>query len=180
MDSKNKVIFIDDHRQLAQIYDEIEHRVSSAQAEKPIWPCRKGCDLCCRRLAHVPEVTAVEWQKMQLGIQQLPLDIQTEVAHKIKSLKGHQEGFVTCPLLDEEAGACRIYEHRPAACRMYGFYVSRRNNQWCQEIEDLFQAGELDGVTFGNYAAMKRTLGEQFGDVYPITIWFEKSTQDQA
>ncbi|MEM7332950.1 MAG: YkgJ family cysteine cluster protein [Chloroflexota bacterium] len=173
MKSSHKITFFEANEELSQIYDEIEHRVSEAQTNKPIWPCQKGCDACCRRLAHVPEVTAVEWQQMQVGIQNLSPAIQAQFLEKISALKNHQEGFVTCPLLDEEAGACLIYEHRPAACRMYGFYVSRYNNQWCQDIEDLFQAGELEGVTFGNFAAMTRHIQEQFGERQSIIAWAE-------
>lgn len=166
------ITLIEDQSKLDQIYAEIEQRVQAAQAEKPAWPCKKGCDLCCRRLAHPPEVTAVEWQRLHKAIQQFPFDTRTDVEQKIVALADHQQGFVTCPMLDEEAGACRVYDSRPAACRMYGFYVSRRNNQWCQQIEDLFQAGALDGVTFGNHSAMNRQLQQQFGDIKSIVDWF--------
>jgi Fe-S-cluster containining protein len=28
--------------------------------------------------------------------------------------------MLACPVLDLETGSCRLYEHRPAACRTYG------------------------------------------------------------
>lgn len=31
--------------------------------------------------------------------------------------------MIPCPALDLESGACELYEHRPVACRTYGFAV---------------------------------------------------------
>jgi Fe-S-cluster containining protein len=161
---------------LIKLYDEIELRTRSATRERPVWPCRRGCDACCRRLARPPEVTAVEWQFMFQGIQALPSATQVAIGHKITALANRDTddlNFVVCPFLDEEAGACLIYAYRPAACRMYGFYVSRQSNMWCQQIEELYEAGALEGVTLGNYSAMQRQLGQAFGDVQSIVIWYQ-------
>ena len=168
---------VDDEAKLSKIYAEIEQRVSEAQAARPVWPCQMGCDGCCRRLAHPPEITAVEWHHLNKGIQALPKHIFGEIEQKVLALAERDEEkrpFVTCPLLNEELGACRVYEHRPTACRMYGFYVSRYNNQWCQQIEDLFQQGKLDGVVFGNYASMNRVIQKTFGTIQPITLWWNE------
>lgn len=171
MTKKDPIQLIEDQDALESIYAEIEHRTQAAQQARPIWPCQKGCDLCCRRLAHPPEITAVEWEQLREGMRQLPTSVQEEVYHKVLALREHTEGVVVCPLLDEEAGACRVYAHRPAACRMYGFYVARRHNQWCQQIEELYESGALDGVTFGNYTAVQRQLEQQFGERRSIVAW---------
>jgi Fe-S-cluster containining protein len=162
--------------QLIELYDEIEMRAHSAVTERPVWPCRRGCDACCRRLAHPPEVTAVEWQLMSQGLQALPTTTQAVIGHKITALTARESDatdFIICPFLDEVVGACLIYAQRPAACRMYGFYVSRQSNMWCQQIEDLYQAGALEGVTLGNYSAMQRQLERAFGDIQSIVIWYQ-------
>ena len=167
--------------QLIKLYDEIELRAYSATMERPIWPCRRGCDACCRRLARPPEVTAVEWQLMAQGLQALPVDTQAAIGQKIAALanwKPDATDFVVCPFLDESEGACLIYAQRPAACRMYGFYVSRQSNMWCQQIEELYEAGALEGITLGNYSAMQRQLGQAFGDVESIVIWFQQAAMD--
>lgn len=169
---------IEDEAKLAKIYAEIEQRVSAAQAARPVWPCKMGCDACCRRLAHPPKVTAVEWHHLKKGIQALPKHVFDEVEQKILALADRDEEkrpFVTCPLLDEEIGACRVYAHRPAACRMYGFYVSRYNNQWCQQIEDLFQDGALDGVMLGNVSSMNRYIQNKFGEIRSIVFWWNEA-----
>ena len=36
-----------------------------------------------------------------------------------------------CPMLDETASACRVYEYRPVACRTYGFYVQHDLGLYC-------------------------------------------------
>lgn len=162
--------------QLIELYDEIELRARIAVAEQPVWPCRRGCDACCRCLAQPPEVTAVEWQLMLQGLQALPADTQASIGHKITALARREPDntdCIVCPFLDKAAGACLIYAQRPAACRMYGFYVSRQSNMWCQQIEDLYQAGALDSVTLGNYSAMQRQLGQAFGAGQSIVIWYQ-------
>lgn len=172
---------IDDQAELDKIYAEIASRTEAAHAEKPIWPCRKGCDLCCRRLANVPALTAAEWTRLAEGIAQLAEEVQHEIEAKILALGEGERPFIVCPLLDEASGACRVYHHRPAACRMYGFYVSRYNNQWCEQIDALFEAGQLDGVTLGNYAAMKRQLHRQFGETKTLVEWTKsRPLQQQA
>jgi Fe-S-cluster containining protein len=161
---------------LIELYDEIELRARTAAAERPVWPCRRGCDACCRRLAQPPEVTAAEWQLMAQGLQALPADTQAAIGQKIVALanrKPDATDFVVCPFLDESEGACLIYAQRPAACRMYGFYVSRQSNMWCQQIEELYQGGALAGVTLGNYSAMQRQLSQAFGNVHSIVIWYQ-------
>ena len=163
--------------QLAQIYNTIEIRVQAAQKSHPVWPCKMGCDACCRQLANPPEITAVEWQHLYAGIQTLPQTIQLEVQQKIEALAHRDEKeqpVVTCPLLDEAKGACRVYDYRPAACRMYGFYVSQHNNQWCQMIEELDQAGKLEGAVLGNYSAMRRQIQQNFGPIRSIVDWWQE------
>lgn len=171
------VSFIENDGQLNEVYKQIEARVAQAHRTHPIWPCKKGCDACCRQLANPPEFTAVEWHHLYQGIQTLPKAIQFEISQKIVALAHRDEAeqsFVVCPLLDEEKGSCRVYTHRPAACRMYGFYVSRHNNQWCQLIEDLYQAGDLEGAMLGNHTAMKRFIRQKFGDARSIVDWWQE------
>jgi uncharacterized protein len=58
-------------RHLQVIYTDIAHRVGAITAVRPIWPCHKGCDGCCRRLAQPPAMTAAEWQVVYQGFLQL-------------------------------------------------------------------------------------------------------------
>jgi Fe-S-cluster containining protein len=169
--------------QLDVIYLGIAHRVGAAIEERPLWPCRRGCDACCRRLANPPEMTAAEWRLLYRGLLQLPAAAQEVVAAQIMALSERAAGpgqFVTCPFLDQEQGACRVYEFRPAACRMYGFYVSRDGNQWCNDIQALYEAGELEGVILGNHSAVNRELARCFGEVKPLDVWYQAERESEG
>jgi uncharacterized protein len=159
--------------QLQVIYTDIAQRVHAITAERPLWLCHKGCDGCCRRLAQPPEMTAAEWQVLHAGFVQLSPTTQHEVARRIQALADWQEGPVTCPFLDETHGTCRVYEHRPAACRMYGFYVSRTDHWWCADIQKLYEAGVCDGVILGNQGAIERALHQQCDEVKSLVAWFK-------
>jgi len=97
---------------------------------------------------------------------------QHEVARRIRALAHWQGGPVTCPFLDDTHGTCLIYAYRPAACRMYGFYVSRTDNWWCTDIQALYEAGVCDGVVLGNQSAIERALHQQCGEVQSLVEWF--------
>lgn len=163
---------IEDQTQLNRIYAEIEERVTAARDSRPIWPCKAGCDACCRRLAQPLMITAAEWHTLKAGIKQLPTAVQKSIGRKIRALADWEEGHLVCPLLNEEKGMCRVYDHRPAACRMYGYYIAKNNKQWCDLIEELSEAGELDGVMLGNYTAVTRDLRQQFGEQKSIVEWY--------
>lgn len=159
---------------LQRIYLEIAGRTQAIASARPEWPCRKGCDTCCRRLPHPPEVTAAEWDLLYAGFRQLSPAIQVTVGRKITALPANAAPgeYLTCPFLDEDAGACLVYAHRPAACRSYGFYASRSGNQWCDQIEARVNAGMAEGVMLGNHQALTRAMAKQFGEARPITTWF--------
>jgi Fe-S-cluster containining protein len=159
-------------RQLQVIYADIDQRVQAMTAARPLWPCRKGCDGCCRRLAQIPELTAAEWHVVHQGCSHLSPTTQQEVTRRIQALEHWQGEEVTCPFLDDTHGACLIYAHRPAACRMYGFYVSRTEHWWCADIQALYEAGFCDGVILGNQGAIARALHHQGGEVQSLVAWF--------
>lgn len=159
---------------LADLYAAIDQRVAAITAAQPLWPCHKGCDGCCRRLAQTPEMTAAEWHVVYNGFLHLEPAMQDHVASKIRALAQAPQPHVMCPFLDDTSGACRIYAHRPAACRMYGFYVSHEGNWWCDIIEARHADGMGEGLILGNHRAMMRQCEAQFGEVKSIVAWFEQ------
>ena len=162
-------------RQLEVIYTDIAQRVRAITEERPLWPCHKGWDGCCRRLAQPPEITAAEWHVVHQGFLHLSPVTQHEVARRIRALAHWQGGPVTCPFLDDTHGTCLIYAYRPAACRMYGFYVSRTDNWWCTDIQVLYETGVCDGVVLGNQSAIERALHQQCGEVQSLVEWFAQT-----
>ena len=46
---------------LNHLHSDIYDRVRSISEDNNDWPCRVGCDNCCRRLAEIPQLTMAEW-----------------------------------------------------------------------------------------------------------------------
>jgi Fe-S-cluster containining protein len=143
---------------LRALIGRIHARAAAIAASAPPWPCRKGCDRCCRRLAAVPRLTTPEWELLQEGLARLAPALRAQIGARIRSLGS--EPPVVCPFLDQAGGACLVYECRPVACRTYGFYVARDGGLYCREILARAGGGECEGVVWGNAAAVERTLDE--------------------
>jgi Fe-S-cluster containining protein len=119
---------------------------------------------------------------MEAGLQQLPRPEQDHIAKHINATASgvrNVDGFVTCPFLDRNRRICLVYDQRPAACRQYGFYVARTHNQWCADIQAMYDDGDLDGVVLGNYTAVNRQLQQHFGRSRPVTEWFSASETEK-
>jgi len=139
-------------------------RISTAHGD---WPCRKGCDDCCRRLASAPRVSAVEWGLIAAAIDALPIDTAATVRQRIRESASTTRP-VTCPLLDRNTGACLIYDARPIACRAYGFYAERDLVLGCERIAAL--AAEHPDIVWGNHAALEDRQRE-LGETAPLAEW---------
>ena len=97
------------------IQQEVRVRAEAIASTHGNWPCRKGCDDCCRRLASVPRVTQEEWQLIATALDALPVHTAELVRGRIRETAG-LSGPVICPLLDAHSGTCLVYENRPIAC----------------------------------------------------------------
>jgi uncharacterized protein len=146
---------------------DVEARCVTIREAQGDWPCRAGCDLCCRRLARIPQATAAEWRLIDEGVEELPAAMRREVEARIAALDAQSEPF-TCPFL--EGGACLIYEQRPIACRTYGFYVERGIGLYCGDIRARAEGGEFDAVVWGNQCAVDIRL-DALGPRIPLTVW---------
>jgi len=158
-------------RALTQLHADIDRRVQSIRDAAAEWPCAKGCDQCCHRLAEIPTLTRAEWDLLHEGLAALPELQRAEIGERIMALAGSTERPVTCPFLDRETGACPVYPHRPIACRTYGFYVQRDRGLYCGEIEARVASGDLAFVVWGNHDAIDRGLAA-LGEARPLTDWF--------
>lgn len=159
---------------LARLHTDIDSRVSGIRDAQPDWLCRQGCDGCCRRLAEIPSITAEEWALLQEGLQALPPNLLREITQNIAALAGQISRPIICPMLDGEQGACRVYAHRPVACRTYGFYVQREKGLYCKDIESRIAGGDWADVVWGNHDAIDRRLADM-GETRELTEWFAES-----
>lgn len=156
---------------LAQLHADIEARVQAIRGDHLDWLCRLGCDSCCRRLAEIPRLTAAEWDWLRQGLAALPPEQLREIGQNIAALAGQRPRPIVCPLLNRSAGACRVYDHRPVACRTYGFYVQRDKGLYCKDIESRVDGGAWAETVWGNQDAIDRRLCG-LGDSRELTEWF--------
>lgn len=163
---------------LTQIHADIDARVQAIGDDNADWLCRKGCDGCCRRLAEIPRLTAAEWALLQDGLAALPAGEFAAIASGIAAMAAQTARPLICPLLDLEQGACRVYAHRPVACRSYGFYVQRDQGLYCKDIEARVAAGDWATVVWGNHDALDRQL-RALGDSRDLSEWFALWQQDK-
>jgi len=156
---------------LARLHADIAARVEAIRAAHPDWLCRRGCDGCCRRLAEMPRLTPAEWALLRQGLDALPPPQLDAVRQALRSLADDPSRPLVCPLLDRAAGACRVYVHRPVACRTYGFYVERDLGLYCRDIETRVASGQLAEVVWGNQDRVARGLRD-LGEARDVTDWF--------
>jgi uncharacterized protein len=162
--------------ELVTIQETIDRRVSAILTDRGDWPCRKGCDDCCRHLAAIPEITDAEWRELQLAISSIPVQEKSELDRRIADLREAHRPY-TCPLLDRSSGACLVYAHRPIACRTYGFYLDRGEGLYCGRIQSRVDHGEYHDVVWGNQA----TIDDQsslLGTKRTLIEWFELSATE--
>ena len=156
---------------LTQLHAAIDIRVQTIRNSVADWPCAKGCDTCCHRLAEIPALTEAEWKLLSGGLAALPPEQLGRIGEEMAVLESQASGPFVCPFLDRTCGACRVYVQRPIACRTYGFYVQRNRGLYCREIESRESEGALAGVVWGNHDAIDASLSG-LGAARPLTEWF--------
>lgn len=159
-------------QQLSQIQQAIGRRTDQIAKSGNDWPCRKGCDDCCRSLAAPPRVTRDEWDAIARTIESLPGEAAELTRRRIAESAGAARPVV-CPLLDREAGACLAYQARPVACRAYGFYAERQFVLGCSRIEAIGEARR--DIVWGNHLALEEDL-RALGPARELSDWL----RDQA
>jgi uncharacterized protein len=172
---------MDKSQQLLNNLDErIESRVQAIRAERDWWLCQQGCDHCCRHLAHPPELSAVEWKRLDEAVVHLPTPERMVVEQKIDTLLQQiSEGTlsqVVCPYLNEQEGICRIYDSRPIACRTYGFFVARDHDQYCHKIETEINNRADQAIVWGNAETIRNDLEQISGSPIPFEVHYHDRT----
>jgi Fe-S-cluster containining protein len=161
---------------LVSIEQTIDTRVAATLSTHHDWPCRPGCDRCCRHLAAIPEITKPEWQRLWAATDELPESARAEVVQRMRGLRSATYPF-TCPLLDPLSGRCLTYQQRPLACRTYGFYIERGVGLYCDRIGSAVESGDLNDVVWGNQAGVdEKSAG--LGARRSLVDWFTLDSSD--
>lgn len=152
---------------LRVIQDGVKSRADEIEASHGSWPCRKGCDDCCRRLAAVPRVTEPEWRAIADAVESLPEETADVIRERIQNSAVLSRPIV-CPMLDTSSGSCLVYEGRPVACRAYGFYLERSDVLGCVRIEAIGR--DSTQVIWGNYVTLEERLSS-LGPTSELHVW---------
>ena len=148
------------------IQEEIQVRAKEITSRQDDWPCRKGCDECCRKLASVPLITEEEWRLVAAALNS-PAETAELARRRIRDSVNLSRPVV-CPLLDISSGSCLIYDARPLACRAYGFYVKRQNVLGCSRIESI--ADESSEIVWGNHTVLEKRI-HRLGPAAELHQW---------
>lgn len=164
-------------RDLLTVLDaRIEQRSRATAEAHEFWPCRRGCDGCCRTLSQLPHVTEPEWHRMRAALASLDGRVRSVVAARIAEAPEH--GPLVCPMLDRTQGECHVYRARPLVCRMHGFYTERDAGLHCQDVSaSVLAHGVQDQVVWGNGESMHQAL-RPFGEARPLRSWLADDARD--
>ena len=161
------------------LYREIEDRCRETAESLPPWPCRRGCDDCCRRLAEPPRLVREEWRRIERGLRGLDPEIRSEIEDRLIAVAELETGPVVCPFLGLESGACRIYDHRPSTCRTYGFYQRRDGAAYCGIVQDHVDRDAADSpweskIVWGRQESVDHRLQQVYGAPIPLRQWLRE------
>jgi uncharacterized protein len=147
---------------LPVLLDRVAETSARVMGERPQWPCRRGCDDCCRALAEPMRLSRAEWELLRPVLDGLESSTREAIAARLGDTR-------TCAMLDRHSGACLVYEGRPIACRAYGFHVGRDGGRWCSILEKLPEL--TSAVMLGNHDLLERDL-DALGDTRTLSEWF--------
>lgn len=158
---------------LSALDQRIENRARAIIEEHAWWPCRSGCDACCRSLGEMPYATRAEWDRLGRGLRELTEGVRQEIASRVAALAASPRSQpLTCPFLDRVHGSCLVYQHRLLACRAYGFCVSRGDGRWCEALQSAL-ATHPEPVMFGNFDAIMDQAHAQGGGTITLLDWWQ-------
>lgn len=130
---------------------EIEKTLGAETGEKPI--CQRGCAHCCYVEVDITDFEAellaklIEHYKIEIDMTRLALQGSVQ---RWKQLAYKER---KCVFLGDD-NACRIYDHRPMACRKY--FVGRGEPEKCSG--EKYPNGQVDVYSIGLVEAIASAL----------------------
>jgi Fe-S-cluster containining protein len=128
------------------LYVQLDRLVDAVKASYPNSLCKAGCSYCCDSDTAVFDTSDAEWARLETHMATRWTDAEREAfAARFEAEHGDRLGAYRalgairhfepvsdayfakkpyrCPFLVE--GRCTVYEARPLACRMYGYFATR-------------------------------------------------------
>jgi uncharacterized protein len=157
------------------LHSDIEFRAHQIMDSQRDWPCRRGCDYCCRHLAALPQASEVEWRRLSEALIVLPEHAVQHIKTRLTDLITQPDVKpITCPFLDKDNGSCMVYEARPTACRTYGFYAARDGGLYCPDVANRVEQGDYAQVIWGNAESLDVRIKE-LGDQVELLTWIRET-----
>ena len=148
----------------------------------PAMACRPGCDDCCRRPFAITEADA---SRLRSGLLTLAESTRQEVEGRAAAARAQlamdfpgdwasgsltddqdwREWFflrhqgLPCPVLDLGGGECRLYHHRPVACRLAGALIQIGNSRTdpCPRCGPTSTYVVIDDAAFHTHRSCRET-----------------------
>lgn len=159
---------------LTDLFQQVASRCQQTATDHPWWPCRAGCDDCCRSLAEEPRFSATEWAALRHALAALPTETQASIAARLDALAADSPtaNRRVCPFLDATRGLCQVYDGRPLACRTYGYYADRGDGKHCDQVTTAVAAHNDAPIVWGNETALMARAEAALGGVRPLSDWW--------
>lgn len=179
-----------------RLLEAVDGAFAAARRRAGAWiVCQAGCDDCCRRPF---AITAADARRLQAGLRELDDETRAEIRQRAAEVREAialdfpgdwasgaltdrpewREWFfarhagLACPVLDLETGECRLYEHRPVACRLAGplIQIGDGITDPCGLCFSGASAGEIESTKIALQASEFRERSEEAETLVALSL----------
>lgn len=170
------------------LLQEIESDIKSTQDRLNRLPCPVDCFHCCKDVATMTRVSAIEAEYLLIGLRELRESLLREIYNRaaatirileeqgwrpetimkdggVASLESLKEigGCAACPMLVE--GRCSVYGHRPLICRAWGYPIILSDLACCDKTLIFEDRSDFKPIYYPYYESRCDNLSQ--GSVLP-------------